>query len=138
MFLTDRLGSSVRFDADSLLSRATASSRGRMPAIIAIATIIGLASVVALTPVTGRGDYGQWLMTSRFYLGESVPSYRDIPALPALVPVLLAGMQVLLRSPEAVLPGQFDEYIWLDETSAVKPFETTELSGLPDTYPFGV
>lgn len=103
MFLTDRLGSRVRFDADLLLSRATASSRGRMPAIIAIATIIGLASVIALTPVTGRGDYGQWLMTSRFYLGESVPSYRDIPALPALVPVLLAGMQVLLRSPEAVL-----------------------------------
>jgi protein-L-isoaspartate(D-aspartate) O-methyltransferase len=39
---------------------------------------------------------------------------------------------------EAVLPLQFDEYIWFDETSAVKPFETKELSGLPDTYPFGV
>jgi protein-L-isoaspartate(D-aspartate) O-methyltransferase len=39
---------------------------------------------------------------------------------------------------EAVLPGQFDEYIWFDETSAVKPFDTKELSGLPDTYPFGV
>ena len=38
----------------------------------------------------------------------------------------------------AVLPAQFDEYIWFDETSAVVPLETLELEGLPDTYPFGV
>lgn len=39
---------------------------------------------------------------------------------------------------QAVLPEQFDEYIWFDETSAVSPFETLELTGLPDTYPFGL
>lgn len=39
---------------------------------------------------------------------------------------------------QAVLPQQFDEYIWFDETSAVSPFETLELAGLPDTYPFGL
>jgi protein-L-isoaspartate(D-aspartate) O-methyltransferase len=39
---------------------------------------------------------------------------------------------------QAVLPEQFDEYIWFDETSPVTPFETLELSGLPDTYPFGL
>lgn len=39
---------------------------------------------------------------------------------------------------QAVLPWQFDEYIWFDETRAVTPFDTTELAGLPDTYPFGV
>jgi protein-L-isoaspartate(D-aspartate) O-methyltransferase len=39
---------------------------------------------------------------------------------------------------EAVLPGQFDEYIWFDETQAVAPLKTHELKGLPDTYPFGV
>ncbi len=39
---------------------------------------------------------------------------------------------------EAVLPRQFDEYIWIDRTSAVKPFDVAELQGLPDTYPFGV
>ena len=39
---------------------------------------------------------------------------------------------------QAVLTGQFDEYIWFDETSAVTPLETRELEGLPDTYPFGV
>jgi len=39
---------------------------------------------------------------------------------------------------EAVLPRQFDEYIWFDETSAVTPLKSEELKGLPDTYPFGL
>ena len=39
---------------------------------------------------------------------------------------------------QAVLPQQFDEYIWFDETRAVTPFDTVQLEGLPDTYPFGV
>jgi len=39
---------------------------------------------------------------------------------------------------EAVLPRQFDEYIWFDETSAVHPIRTEELKGVPDTYPFGL
>jgi protein-L-isoaspartate(D-aspartate) O-methyltransferase len=38
----------------------------------------------------------------------------------------------------AVLPKQFDEYVWIDSTRAVQPFETAELEGLPDTYPFGL
>ncbi len=40
---------------------------------------------------------------------------------------------------EAVLPRQFDEYIWMDQTSAVEPLPTEEEDGgLPDTYPFGL
>lgn len=39
---------------------------------------------------------------------------------------------------QAVLPHQFDEYIWFDKTKAVTPFETRELEGFPDTYPFGL
>jgi erythromycin esterase-like protein len=39
---------------------------------------------------------------------------------------------------EAILPRQFDEYIWLDDTSAVTPLRSEELEGLPDTYPFGL
>jgi protein-L-isoaspartate(D-aspartate) O-methyltransferase len=39
---------------------------------------------------------------------------------------------------EANLPRQFDDYIWIDETSAVTPLTTGELRGVPDTYPFGV
>jgi protein-L-isoaspartate(D-aspartate) O-methyltransferase len=39
---------------------------------------------------------------------------------------------------EAVLPRQFDEYVWFDETSAITPLRGEELEGLPDTYPFGL
>jgi protein-L-isoaspartate(D-aspartate) O-methyltransferase len=39
---------------------------------------------------------------------------------------------------QAVLPKQFDEYIWFDETSAVSPIASEEIEGLPDTYPFGL
>jgi protein-L-isoaspartate(D-aspartate) O-methyltransferase len=39
---------------------------------------------------------------------------------------------------EAVLPKQFDEYIWIDRTTAVQPFGVRELEEFPDTYPFGL
>ena len=39
---------------------------------------------------------------------------------------------------QAVLPEQFDEYVWFDTTHAVTPFATEELQGMPDTYPFGL
>ena len=39
---------------------------------------------------------------------------------------------------QAVLPNQFDEYIWIDKTNAVEPLETKTLEGMPDTYPFGL
>lgn len=39
---------------------------------------------------------------------------------------------------QAVLPKQFNEYIWIDETQAVSPIEAEKLKGLPDTYPFGL
>ncbi len=39
---------------------------------------------------------------------------------------------------EAVLPRQFDEYIWIDQTKAITPLSTAQLEGLPDTYPFGI
>jgi protein-L-isoaspartate(D-aspartate) O-methyltransferase len=39
---------------------------------------------------------------------------------------------------QAVLPRQFDEYIWLDRTTAITPFDTRVLEAMPDTYPFGL
>ncbi len=39
---------------------------------------------------------------------------------------------------KAVLPSQFDEYVWFDETRAVTPLQTGKVVGLPDTYPFGL
>jgi protein-L-isoaspartate(D-aspartate) O-methyltransferase len=38
----------------------------------------------------------------------------------------------------AHLPRQFDEYIWFDESRAVRPLKSQEVAGLPDTYPFGL
>ena len=32
---------------------------------------------------------------------------------------------------QAVLPDQFDEYVWFDETRAITPFDTKALEGLP-------
>ena len=39
---------------------------------------------------------------------------------------------------QAVLPAQFDEYIWFDETHAIEPLGRGHARGLPDTYPFGL
>jgi erythromycin esterase-like protein len=38
----------------------------------------------------------------------------------------------------AVLPEQFDAYVWFDETHAVTPFGTRDMAGPPETYPFGL
>ena len=39
---------------------------------------------------------------------------------------------------EAVLPDQFDAYVWFEETKAVTPLGTERPQGVPDTYPFRV
>ena len=39
---------------------------------------------------------------------------------------------------QAVLPWQFDEYCWFDESRAVTPLGGEEVKGMPETYPFGL
>jgi erythromycin esterase-like protein len=40
---------------------------------------------------------------------------------------------------EAVLPEQFDAYIWFEETKAVTPLQTTGVrQGESETYPTGL
>ncbi len=39
---------------------------------------------------------------------------------------------------QAVLPAQFDEFIWFDETRAVTALGQVETRGTPETYPFGL
>jgi protein-L-isoaspartate(D-aspartate) O-methyltransferase len=39
---------------------------------------------------------------------------------------------------KAVLPRQFDEWIWFDETRAVEPLPVEAREGMPETYPFAV
>ena len=38
----------------------------------------------------------------------------------------------------ATLPYQFDDYVWFDESSALQPLPTSELAGMPETWPFGL
>ena len=80
-----------------------------------------------------------------FMLGLRAPE-PESPLQGLLKPRLERAIGVIYR-PEtelashyfhAVLPRQFDEYVWIDTTQAVQPFETAELQGLPDTYPFGI
>jgi len=80
----------------------------------------------------------------RFMLG--LRQHARAPARGLMEPRLERAIGVIYRPEselashyfEAVLPRQFDEYIWFDETKAVTPFKTEELEGMPDTYPFGV
>lgn len=40
---------------------------------------------------------------------------------------------------EAELPRQFDEYVWLDRTGAIRAIPPERrFEGMPETYPFGV
>jgi protein-L-isoaspartate(D-aspartate) O-methyltransferase len=39
---------------------------------------------------------------------------------------------------QATLPLQFDEYVWVDRSSAVTPLPSELPVGVPDTYPFGL
>ncbi len=39
---------------------------------------------------------------------------------------------------QAALPAQFDEYIWFDETKALHAIKARAITGIPETYPFGV
>jgi len=39
---------------------------------------------------------------------------------------------------EASLPGQFDAWVWFDETSAVTPLPGEVREGEDETYPFGL
>lgn len=82
---------------------------------------------------------------ARFFLPMRPKSSQNV-AIALMKPRLERAIGVIYRPDtelashyfQAVLPQQFDEYIWFDQTSAVSPFETLELAGLPDTYPFGL
>ena len=84
-------------------SRSLAGFEDAVPLLIVLGVIGGIAIVGVTTPITGRGDFGQWLMASRYYLGLDIPAYRSIGALPPLVPMLLAGFQLVIPDPVVAL-----------------------------------
>ena len=81
----------------------------------------------------------QWLLPLRRPANDDVVHDLATPLLERAIGVIYRP-ETELQSHyfQAVLPRQFDEYVWFDETRAVSPLESHELSGLPDTYPFGV
>jgi len=45
--------------------------------------------------------------------------------------------ELLSHYSQAILPEQFDAFVWLDETHAVTPLGPGPHRGVPETYPFG-
>ena len=39
---------------------------------------------------------------------------------------------------QAVLPQQFDEYVWIDDTTPVRPLASERSTEAPDMFPFGL
>jgi hypothetical protein len=74
-----------------------------LPLYVAALTAGLVLMVLVHTRVTGASDYGQWLMTARYYLGESTPPYRDIAALPPLVLAALALARLAIGDPVVTL-----------------------------------
>jgi hypothetical protein len=80
--------------------RTLAEAAYRATPLLAIG--IGLGVVFGSTPI-GSGDYGQWLMASRYYLGEQLPDYRSIDVLPPVIPFSLAVLRLVISDPFAAL-----------------------------------
>lgn len=83
---------------DGISAMARAASR----AAPLLAIGIGLGVVFGSTPI-GSGDYGQWLMASRYYLGEQLPDYRSIDVLPPVIPFSLAVLRLVITDPFAAV-----------------------------------
>lgn len=83
--------SSTAFAARRASRRSVAAHRkpGVPVGLVAGAVVAGSAGVLA-TSSLGSGDYGQWLMAARPYLGEAIPAYRADAAVPPVVPAFIA------------------------------------------------
>jgi hypothetical protein len=72
-------------------------------ALLVIVAALLLALIVLPAPTLGGGDYGQWLMVARPFRGLDVPAYRDIGALPPLVPAVTALLWTVTGNPVVAL-----------------------------------
>ena len=89
-----------------VLSRRLAArpriNRDLFPLLLLLAVVVGFGFVLAWTPI-GAGDYGQWLMTSRYFLGPEVADYRSFQSVPPVIPFVLALLQLIIPDPMAAL-----------------------------------
>jgi protein-L-isoaspartate(D-aspartate) O-methyltransferase len=74
--------------------------------------------------------------------GSARPDVRDelgVPRLERAIGVIYRpDTELQSHYFQAVLPSQFDEYVWFDETQAVQALDGPPRAGMPDTYPFGL
>jgi protein-L-isoaspartate(D-aspartate) O-methyltransferase len=86
-----------------------------------------------------RSGVSQFLLPLRQPSSEQLLEALSTPRLERAIGVIYRP-ETELQSHyfRAVLPRQFDEYIWFDRTRAIVPLRSEQLAGLPDTYPFGL
>jgi hypothetical protein len=70
--------------------------------LAAMALAAAVAFAVARAPL-GSGDYGQWLMVSRFFTGEDIPEYRNAWGVAPLIPMFLAAVRFVTGDPYVAL-----------------------------------
>jgi erythromycin esterase-like protein len=81
-------------------------------------------NVHSLTWWKGRGDLAEALANPRLERAIGVV-YRP-------------ESELLSHYFRAVLPDQFDAYVWFEETRAITPLRGAKPVGVPETYPFGL
>jgi len=81
---------------------------------------------------------GQFLLDLSPGVHEALRRRLSEPRLERFIGVIYRPESELLSHySQAVLPEQFDAFLWFDETMAVTPLGPEHHRGVPDTYPFG-
>ena len=80
-----------------------------------------------------------FILPLRRPLGDALREALTAPRLERAIGVLYRPQTELASHYfHAILPEQFDEYLWFEQTQAITPLATEELEGAPETYPFGL
>ena len=86
-----------------------------------------------------RSGVKQFLLPLRRSDNREINEALRVPHLQRAIGVIYRPQSELLSHYfQAVLPKQFDEFIWFDQTHAIEASRTEEVTGVPETYPFGL
>jgi erythromycin esterase-like protein len=91
--------------------------------------------------VMNRGSAQSWDLHNS-HIGNAADTergqVRDEINLGKIGMIYRSEMELQSHYASASLPGQFDAYVWFDETRAVTPLSTQQRESVPETWPFGV